>query len=85
MTPTQSRTSYGSAECGQTSRQRETGNPVCFSPHLYREGNHVERSCNSIKHCRRIATRYDKLAKNFPTFIKPAAIRLWLRVYASTT
>lgn len=42
------------------------------------------QSFNRTKHCRRIATRYDKLAKNFPAFIKLAAIRLWLRVYEST-
>jgi transposase len=45
----------------------------------------VERFFNRIKHCRRIATRYDKLAANFLAFIKLAAIRLWLRVYESTS
>lgn len=30
--------------------------------------------------CRRIATRYDKLAENFLAFVKLAAIRLWIRV-----
>jgi transposase len=32
---------------------------------LYRERNLVERFFNKIKHCRAIATRYDKLARNF--------------------
>lgn len=59
--------------------------PICFSPDLYRDRNHVERFFNGIKHCRRIATRYDKLAANFLAFIKLAAIRLWLRVYESTS
>lgn len=58
--------------------------PVCFSPYLYRHCNHVERFFNRIKHCRRIATRYEKHATNFLAFIKLAAIRLWLGVYAST-
>ena len=31
-------------------------------PHLYRARNLVERFFNKIKQCRRIATRYDKLA-----------------------
>lgn len=32
---------------------------------LYRERNLVERFFNKLKHFRAIATRYDKLAKNF--------------------
>jgi transposase len=32
---------------------------------LYRERNRVERFFNKIKHCRRIATRYEKHASNF--------------------
>ena len=59
--------------------------PICFSPHLYRDRNHVERVFNRIKHCRRIATRYDKLAANFLAFNKLAATRLWLGVYVSTS
>jgi transposase len=65
--------------------KRNRKDPICFSPHLYRDRNHVERFFNRIKHCRRIATRYDKLAANFLAFIKLAAIRLWLRVYESTS
>jgi transposase len=40
---------------------------------------------NKIKHCRRIATRYDKLAANYLAFVELASIRLWLRVYEFTT
>jgi transposase len=36
-----------------------------------------------MKQCRRIAIRYDKLAANYLTFIKLAAIRVWLRAYES--
>ncbi len=32
---------------------------------LYRERNRIERFFNKLKHFRRIATRYDKLAKTF--------------------
>src|SRR5215831_425745 len=39
--------------------------PICFSPYLYRDRNLVERFFNKIKHCRRVATRYDKLAANY--------------------
>jgi transposase len=33
---------------------------------------------NRIKHCRRVATRYDRLAANYLAFIELASIRLWL-------
>jgi transposase len=39
--------------------------PICFSKHLYKARNLVERFFNKIKHYRRIATRYDKTAENF--------------------
>ena len=55
-------------------------NPICFSPYLYRHRKHVERFFNWIKHCLRVATRYEKHAANFLAFVKLAAIRLWLRV-----
>jgi transposase len=58
--------------------------PICFSRFLYRERNLVERFFNKIKHCRRVATRYDKLAANYLAFVKLACIRLWLRVYGFT-
>jgi transposase len=40
----------------------------------------VERFFNKIKQCRRVATRYDKLAANYLAFIQLASIRSWLRV-----
>ena len=58
--------------------------PICFSPYLYRARNRIERFFNSIKQCRRIATRYDKLAANYLAFVQLASIRLWLRVNEST-
>jgi transposase len=64
---------------------RSNGNePICFSPHLYRARNLVERFFNKIKQCRRVATRYDKLAANYLAFVQLASIRLWLRVNEST-
>ena len=58
--------------------------PICFSTYLYRARNLVEWFFNKIKQCRRIATRYDKLAANYLAFVKLASIRLWLRAYEST-
>ena len=59
--------------------KRNRREPICFSPHLYRARNCIERFFNKIKHCRRIATRYDKLAANYLAFVQLASIRLWLR------
>ena len=64
--------------------KRNRKDPICFSPYLYRDRNLVERFFNKIKQCRRVATRYDKLAANYLAFIKLACIRLWLRVYECT-
>jgi transposase len=51
----------------------------CFSPALYRARNRIERFFNSIKHFRRLATRYEKHASNFLAMLKLAAAHLWLR------
>jgi transposase len=53
--------------------------PICFSKHLYKARNLVERFFNRIKQFRRIATRYDKLAENFLAAVKLPAVRVWLR------
>jgi putative transposase len=44
-----------------------------------KERNRVERFFSRIKQCRRIATRYDKLAETFMGFVILASIMLWLR------
>jgi transposase len=64
--------------------RRNRNEPICFSPYLYRARNLVERFFNKIKQCRRVATRYDKLAANYLAFVQLASIRLWLRVNEST-
>lgn len=73
---------HGAWACIPPKRNRK--DPICFSPCLYRARNLVERFFNRIKQCRRVATRYDKLAANYLAFIKLAAIRIWLRAYEST-
>jgi transposase len=47
--------------------------------------NLVERFFNRIKQCRRVATRYDRLAANYLAFVQLASIRLWLRLYESAS
>ena len=50
---------------------------------LYRERNPIERFFSKLKHFRRVATRYDKLADNFLAMVQLASMRLWLRAYES--
>ena len=51
---------------------------------LYRQPNLIERF-NKLKHLRRIATRYDTLARNFLAAVALAAICIRIRHYESTT
>ena len=53
-------------------------------PAIYRQRNLVERFFNKLKHFRAIATRYNKLARNFMAAIALASTRLWLSHYEST-
>jgi transposase len=55
-----------------------------FSKRLYRERNLIERFFSKLKHFRRVATHYDKLAANFLAMVQLASMRLWLRAYEST-
>ena len=45
---------------------------------LYKERNLIERMYGKLKHFRRVATRYDKLASSYMAFVLVAAIYLWL-------
>ncbi len=46
----------------------------CFSKRLYRERSLIERFFSKLKHFRRVATRYDKLAANFLAMIQLAEL-----------
>ncbi|AMA61527.1 transposase [Bradyrhizobium sp. CCGE-LA001] len=59
--------------------------PICFSPCLYRAHNQVERFFNRIKQCRRVATRYDRLAGNYLAFVQLASIWRWLAARFEST
>jgi putative transposase len=52
--------------------------PRDYDEHLYKERNLVERFLNRIKHCRRVATRYDKTARNYLAFVTLASIMVLL-------
>ena len=53
-------------------------------PALYRERNLVERFFCKLKQFRRVATRFDKLARNYLAAVLLSASRLWLRHIEST-
>jgi transposase len=40
----------------------------------YRQRNLIERFFNQLKHLRRVATRYDKLARNYASAVALAAV-----------
>jgi transposase len=46
---------------------------------LYRERHLVECCINKLKNFRRVATRYEKTARNFLAMVTVAAIVVWLR------
>lgn len=46
--------------------------------HLYRERYLVEHFFQKIKRFRRIAMRYEKLARNFMAFVQLASVLVWL-------
>jgi transposase len=53
-------------------------------PAIYRQRNLIERFFCKQKQFRRVATRFDKLARNFMAAVLIASTRLWLRAYEST-
>jgi transposase len=48
-----------------------------FDDVLYKQRNVVERAFSHVKDWRRVATRYDKLARNFRATVILAAILIW--------
>ena len=66
-----------------TQRDRKVQRSV--DPTLYRQRNLVERFFNKLKHFRKIATRYEKSARNYLAAVLIACSRLWVRHYASAS
>jgi transposase len=52
--------------------------PREYDRHVDKERNLVERFINRIKQFRRVATRYEKTARNFLAFVQVAAITVLL-------
>lgn len=53
--------------------------------HIYRQRNLVERYFCKLKHFRRCATRFEKLARNFLAAVAIASARSWIRSYEART
>jgi transposase len=47
--------------------------------HLYAQRHLIECCISKLKHFRRVATRYEKTARNYFAIVTIAAILLWLR------
>jgi putative transposase len=50
-----------------------------YDADLYKERNRIERFFNKLKQFRRVATRFEKTARNYRAVVTLAAIILWLR------
>jgi transposase len=52
---------------------------IPHDPIIYKLRNRIERCFNKLKHFRRFATRYDRRALYFLSFIHLAAAMIWMR------
>ena len=50
-----------------------------LAPHLYKQRHLVECCFSKLKQFRRVATRFEKTARNYLAIVTLAAIVLWLR------
>jgi transposase len=70
---------------GHIPTQRDRKLQRTVDPALYRQRNLIERFFNKLKHFRKIATRYEKTARNYLAAILIASSRLWMRHYESAS
>ena len=66
-----------------TQRDRKVQRSV--DPAIYRRRNLIERFFNKLKHFRKVATSYEKTARNYLAAILIASSRLWMRHYESAS
>ena len=53
--------------------------PIPHNPVLYKLRNRIERCFNKLKHFRRFATRYDRLAIHYAAVVHIDAAMIWMR------
>ena len=51
-----------------------------FDPHLYKQRHLVENLFARLKHFRSIATRFEKLARNFKAMVTIACTLIWIKL-----
>ncbi len=59
--------------------------PIACDYRAYRDRNRIERMFNRLKQFRRIATRYDKTALSFLSFLCLAAAKIWMPSFVNRT
>jgi len=59
---------------------RHRGRPLAFDKKAYRRRSVIECCIGWLKECRRLGTRFEKLALNFLAMVKLAIIRRYLRL-----
>ncbi len=66
-------------------KNEKTPEGEVFDKEAYKRRNVVERCIGWLKECRRVATRYEKLAVNFLAMVRLAMIERYLRVATRST
>ncbi len=66
---------------GHTPTQRDRKGQRSVDPSIYRRRNLVERFFNELRHFRKVATRYEKTARNELAATLVACSRIWIRIY----
>jgi transposase len=61
-------------------RSNSTKENLGFDSHIYKQRHLVENLFAKLKHYRGIATRFDKLAKNFKSMVFVACSIIWLKI-----
>ncbi len=58
-------------------RKHRCTKPRAFDPVLYRQRHRIEFFFNRLKQFRRVATRYEKTARNYLAMVHVACLRIW--------
>lgn len=66
-----------------TQRDRKAQRPV--DPVLYRTRDLIKRFFNTLKHVRKVATRYEKPGQSYRAGVLIALSRLWMRRYETAS
>ena len=64
-------------------RENHKGRPIAFDKAAYRRRSIIEQTIGWLKECRRIGTRFEKLAINFLAMMKLAMIQRTLKIVFS--